>query len=59
MGKLIGLVIGIAMWVAIFIYVESGVLRAVCLCAVIYLVALYISSLRKKGGARGDDSGSH
>ena len=58
MGKFLALLIGIAMWVAIFIYVESGVLRAVCLCAVIYLVALYVSSLKKKGGARGDNSGA-
>lgn len=49
MGKLIGLLVGVALWILIFSYVENGVLRAIALCAAIYLVAMYISSLSKKG----------
>jgi uncharacterized membrane protein YfcA len=57
MGKLVGTLIGVLLWVLVGYYVPNTILRIVCMGAIIYLTAIYILSLRKapKGGS--DESG--
>jgi len=51
MGKLVALVIGVVMWALIGFYVPTGPMYLVCATAIIYLIWLYLSSLKKKNGA--------